>query len=297
MQEIGFIGFGEAARAIVDGWQDEGRHARISAFDLKVADADKAEAMRAACAERGVTCAATVADMLDRRDLIFSLVTADNALEAARSVATAIGPGAFYLDGNSCSPDTKRKAAAVIVAAGGRYADVAIMSPIHPGRHQTPCLVSGPDAADAAAAMTAWGMKLRPAGAAIGDASAVKMVRSVMIKGTEALMAECFLTAFRAGVLDQVLASLGASDPGIDWPRKAAYCLERMMVHGTRRAAEMGEAVATLHEYDVPAGMSAACVLWQKQIGALHLDPGADDLATRLQALSGALNATPGDTV
>lgn len=111
------------------------------------------------------------------------------------------------------------------------------------------------------------------------------MLRSVMIKGMEALTAECLLAARRAGVEEQVLASLLASNPEIDWPRQAAYHLERMMVHGRRRAAEMREVAATLAELGLPNGLAAATADWQQQIGDLDLDPGSDDFTARADAV------------
>ncbi len=115
------------------------------------------------------------------------------------------------------------------------------------------------------------------------------MIRSVMIKGFEALTAECFLAARRAGVDDAVIASLQASDPGVDWPARGAYNLERMMAHGTRRAAEMREVAATLRELGLPDRMAAAAALWQDQIADLGLAPGTPDLAARADRILAAL--------
>ena len=132
------------------------------------------------------------------------------------------------------------------------------------------------------------GMDWRVAGMQVGDASSIKMLRSVMIKGLEALSAECMLAARRAGVEGAVLASLQASDPGWDWRGRSAYNLERMMVHGARRAAEMREVAATLRELGLPDRMAAATAEWQDQIAALHLAGGADDLVDRADRILGA---------
>ena len=113
------------------------------------------------------------------------------------------------------------------------------------------------------------------AGPRVGDASTIKMLRSVMVKGLEALTAECLLAARRAGVEGAVLASLQASDPGFDWTARSAYNLERMMVHGRRRAAEMREVAATLRELGLPDRMAAATADWQAELGALGLAGGA----------------------
>ena len=115
------------------------------------------------------------------------------------------------------------------------------------------------------------------------------MLRSVIIKGMEALTAESFLAARRAGVDMQVLASLMASDPGMNWPARGAYNLERMLSHGPRRAAEMQEVSATLRELGLPDAMATATAEWQARIGALALDPGPDDLGARSDGILAAL--------
>ncbi len=119
----------------------------------------------------------------------------------------------------------------------------------------------------------------------IGEASSIKMLRSVMIKGLEALTAECMLAARRAGVEQQVLASLQASDPGIDWTARSAYNLERMLVHGKRRAAEMREVAMTLSELNLPNRMALATVDWQSQLGELDVDITDASLTGRADAI------------
>jgi 3-hydroxyisobutyrate dehydrogenase-like beta-hydroxyacid dehydrogenase len=226
---------------------------------------------------------------LAKAKVIFCLVTADQARVAASAAAPYLGAGALWLDGNSCSPGTKRQAAQVIGAAGGRYVDLAIMAPVHPRGHRTPMLVSGPDAEAAAEALAGFDMQAGVAGAAVGQASSIKMMRSVIIKGLEALTAEAFLAARAAGVEEAVIASLQASDPGIDWADRAAYNLDRMLVHGTRRAAEMAEVAATLRELGLPDRMAQATAHWQAGLAALRLDPGPPDLAQRADMIQKAL--------
>jgi hypothetical protein len=158
------------------------------------------------------------------------------------------------------------------------------MSPVQPAALNAPLLVSGPHAEDGAAMLAALGFaKIKLAGARVGDASATKMVRSVMIKGIEALTAEMILAADQAGVREGVLASLGG-----DWPAKVDYNLDRMLAHGTRRAAEMDEVVATLTELGIDPLMTRGTVTRQRVMGAL-LD-GAEmpeDLEAKLAFLKG----------
>ena len=293
---VGFLGFGEAARAIRSGW---GAHlpARIAAYDIKTdSPGDAREEMRAAYRDANLEGCDGPADLAAASDVIFSLVTADRAHAAARAVAPHLRPGTLVLDGNSCAPQTKQDSAQVIAAAGGRYVDLAIMAPIHPRLHRTPMLIGGPETGAALDALDRLDMTAEIAGESVGAAAAVKLVRSIMVKGLEALLAECVLTGRELGVEEAVLASLEQSYPGFGFEDRAAYAFDRMIVHGSRRAAEMRETAEMVARAGLPGGMAAASANWQDAIGALGLDPGDDDLRARADRLRAALAATETDT-
>ena len=115
-------------------------------------------------------------------------------------------------------------------------------------------------------------MQLSVVGDTVGAAAAIKMIRSVMIKGIEALTLECFLAASRAGILEEVTVSLKNNYPGLDWPKMSEYNLERMASHGERRAAEMEESAATLRELGLDPLMVEATVKRQREMGAAGKD-------------------------
>jgi 3-hydroxyisobutyrate dehydrogenase-like beta-hydroxyacid dehydrogenase len=278
------VGFGEAGQAFLSGWA-LGDPAAVTVFDVKIEEPGQRPALERDLAAGGVTGAPTMAVAVAAAEAVFSLVTADRALEAATLAAASLGRGALWFDCNSCAPDTKRRAARVIEAAGARYVDVAVMAPVHPRRHLVPLLVSGPHAVAGAAVLRDFGMRPRVVDGDVGTASSIKMLRSVMIKGMEALTAECFLAARRAGVEAEVLASLEASDGDVNWRRRASYNLERMMVHGGRRAAEMREVALTVAGLGLPSPMSEAAALWQAAVAATGAEPGADDLLARADAV------------
>lgn len=286
--KLAVIGFGEAGRAFASGWVRP-KGMELVAYDPKAAVPATRASFEAVADASGVTLATSSTDAVERAGAVFSLVTADRAHEAARESAAHIAPGTFFFDCNSCSPATKAASAEVIEAAGGRYVDVAVMAPVHPKRHETPILLSGPEAEAAIPFLISLGMLPRVAGGRVGEASSIKMLRSVMIKGLEALTAEAMLAARKAGVEAAVIASLQASDPGIDWEKRSAYNLERMMAHGERRAAEMREVAATLRDLGLPDRMASAIVDWQTEIAALKLEGGEVSLADRADRILGAL--------
>ncbi len=285
LKALTLVGFGEAGRSFAKGWRSE-RHFPIASYDIKAAMPAEAAGMRAAWAEAGIDGHDDIAAALVGAELVICLVTADQAQHAARAAAPHLRAGTLWLDGNSCSPGTKKGSAAIIDAAGGRYVDMAVMAPVDQRLHRTPLLLSGPAAAEAEAGLKAMGMNARVVGARVGDASSIKMIRSVMIKGFEALTAECLLAARRAGVEDAVLESLNTSDPGLDWEARAAYNLERMRVHGLRRAAELEEVSATLDELDVAPRMVRAATQWQRELAGT--DAADDSLRTQLDAILAA---------
>ena len=281
---IALVGFGEAGHAFASGWSLPPT-VRPKAYDVKLHDEATTGPVLERCASAGAEPVADANKALDGAGLVFSVVTADQALEAARTCAPHLERNALWLDCNSCAPQTKQQAALLIEAAGGRYVDVAVMAPVYPKRHEVPLLLAGPHAAEAASVIVRLGMRPAVSGDRIGDASSIKMLRSVMIKGLEALTTECLLAARRAGVEDAVLASLQASDPGFDWRARGSYNLERMMVHGARRAAEVEEVCATLRGLGLPDWMSRGTVEWQRRVSSLGIAPGGDDLTLRSDAV------------
>lgn len=279
---IALIGFGEAGStfARAGGWEADAR-----VFDRKTDGADTAT-MRARYADAGVEGAATLAEALADRPLVLSLVTADQALAVAQAAAPHLAPGALYCDGNSVAPQTKQAAARAVEAAGAHYVDCAILAPVDPARLAVPLLVSGAQAEAAAAVLAALGFQnISIVGDAVGRASSIKMIRSVMVKGIEALTAECLLAAEAAGVRDAVLASLDASERPRPWEVRADYNLDRMLVHGLRRAAEMEEVVKTIEALGTGAAMTRGTVERQRAIGTLGLGTPPEGLAPKLAAI------------
>ena len=256
--ELALIGFGEAGATFARSakWG-----ARACAWDIAPARQD---AMKSLCIGR----ACDPRKALSGAPLVLSLVTADQALEAAKSYAPLIAPQAIWCDMNSVAPETKRAAATIVQNAGARYVDVAVLAPVEPARLAVPLLLSGPAAAAAAVALTDAGFTdTRVVGEAIGKASAIKMIRSIMVKGIEALTDEMMTAADAAGVTADVLASLDASEKTRPWSERAAYNLERMRTHGVRRAAEMDEVALTLEALGIAPSMTRAAARRQREAG------------------------------
>lgn len=252
---VALIGFGEAGEKFARAGQWRG-HA--SGWDIK-------PERRALMAQYGVEAAGDAQGALSDAGIAISLVTADAALAAARAYAPLLSPGTLWCDMNSVSPATKQAAAAAVEAAGGRYVDVAVMAPVD-SELAVPMLLSGPQAAAAIELLAALGFSnARIVGDEVGKSAAIKLIRSVMVKGIEALSAECATAAHVAGVYDEVVASLDASERRAGWADRIAYNLERMEVHGLRRAAEMTESARTLEALGIEPVMTRSTVEVQRR--------------------------------
>ncbi len=252
---VALIGFGEAGEKFA---QSASWRGRARGWDIL-------PERRALMARYGVETAETAAGALADCGVLLSLVTADAALEAARQYAPLLPEGSFWCDMNSVSPDTKREAALLVEAGGGRYVDVAVMAPVDAAL-AVPLLLSGPHAAGVEPLLGDLGFSnTRVVGDTLGKASAIKMIRSVMIKGIEALSDECASAADAAGVFDDVMASLDASQKTAGWAERVAYNRERMHVHGLRRAAEMEESARTLEGLGIEPVMTRGTIVRQRR--------------------------------
>ena len=287
---VSFVGFGEAGQAIASGLREAGIE-RIAAWDILFPET-AGDKIKAAAEKFGVRAAVSAADATRETDMIFSAVTAASSLDAARSVADHLSGNPYYLDINSVSPGRKQETAKLLEGKA-RYVDVAVIAPIHPARHRTPLLISGPHAEEISPLLGELEMKLSVVPGATGQAAAIKMIRSVMIKGMEALTLECFLAASRAGLLEEVTASLKNNYPTLDFTKIADYNIERMASHGDRRAAEKEESAVTLRELGLDPLMVDATVQRQRKMGAIGKQETVratlhDGRTAMLQAISAA---------
>ncbi|MEN9539270.1 MAG: hypothetical protein RLZZ126_1505 [Pseudomonadota bacterium] len=263
---IGVIGFGEVGKTFAQGLVGRTGVASVAAWDLKFADPAARAAETATAQAMGVRVATGAQDLCAQVDLIISAVTASNTLQVAQDAAGHMQAGAVFLDLNSASPGTKQRASAAVQAAGADYVEAGVMTSVPPYGIRVPMLLGGAQAAALAPQLQAWGMDAKPVSDQLGVASAIKMCRSVMIKGLEALVIESYATARHYGVEDHVLPTLVETFPSIDWSQQGAYFFSRVVQHGKRRAEEMREAARTVQEAGFEPLMTAGTAAKQQWV-------------------------------
>ena len=290
---VGLIGLGEVGQALARDLKAVGVQS-IWAYDIAFARQDSAPSKAAMAL--GVNIAGSAADVARGATLAISAVTAGSDIEAAKAAAPGVAGGTMYVDVNSVSPRTKEEAAAIIESAGGRYVEAAVMSPIHPKGIGTPILLGGKHSAAFLEVATPLGFNARPYSDRIGAASSVKMCRSIMVKGIEALVTECLLSSHHYGVTDDVLNSLKDLFPGHDWDKTGRYMFSRALEHGRRRAEEMREVAKTVADAGIEPLMTSATVdrqQWAGELGTRLPDPGnftieRDKRVAEVRKLAGA---------
>ena len=250
---LGLIGLGEAGTSIAAGLHDEHEY-KTPVFDLRRDEPD----VRAAAERVGAVLVGSLADLAARADLVIALTGSASAVAVAGEMARALSPEHVYADWSSTSPQTKQLVAASVAPSRAAFADGAIMAAVPPHRHRVPVLLSGAGAAELVRRAEPYGMHLEVIGPEPGQAAAAKMIRSLVVKGMEALVLESMLAAEAYGVGDQVLASLDGTPDTSDWRRLADYVVERASSHGHRRAAELREVSASLLAVGVAPGLADA---------------------------------------
>ncbi len=291
LKRVAVIGFGEAGSILAADLVAAG--CEVATYDILFDDSRARAAMREKAERLRVRPADTLPGAMADANLVISAVTAESSGDVASLAAESLRAGQVFLDINSVSPGKKQSSALKVESSGADYVEAAVMAPVPPQRLKVPMLLGGARAAAIAPALNALGMNAKAIAADIGIASAVKMCRSVMIKGIESLAVESMLAARKFGAEDQVLASLSQTFPGIGWDKGLPdYLISRAAEHGRRRAAEMREVARTLEDIGIEPTMAAATAVRQDKLIDEMSAAGLDyrqDQAFSWRALADAL--------
>ena len=279
LTRLGMIGYGEVGKIITRGLRTHLQDVHV--WDLKFAIAAQSNAEINHARQAGLHACDGMQALCKASDFIISAVTASQTLAVAEEAAKHIQAGSVFLDLNSASPATKQAAAKAIEAAGAHYIEAGVMTSIGPYGIRVPMLLGGARAADMAPQLHGFGMDVKAVSDDIGVASAIKMCRSVMIKGLEALVIESYTAARLYGVEDHVLPTLAETFPSIDWQQTGAYFFSRVVQHGKRRAEEMRESANTVKESGFDPIMAAAIAQKHDWVAVLARDGVFDGLENK----------------
>jgi len=261
---ITIIGFGEAGPVFGKQMLDAGNV--VTAWDQLQNNESTARSQVSKTQSLGITAAESIHDAVSNADLIISTVTASQALVAAEQALNGLHSGCQWLDLNSVSPTTKQDIHNVVATKGVLFTEGVAMDTVPSKGALVPILLCGPDSQSLSLQLNGYGLNTRSVSSSLGAASTTKLLRSILIKGMEALFAESMEAAGKVNMQDEVIASLQATYPELDWTEVAGYQLSRATLHATRRAAEMREAAKLVKHLGVEPIMTAAIAMRQQNL-------------------------------
>lgn len=285
MTRIAFIGMGEAGGLLAEGLIVAGADVRAT-YDILIDDPAKRAALLAKTQKIGLSASPNARDAVAGAEVVIAAVVSDQVVIAARNVAPHLKPGQFYLDINSASPRMKREAAALVEVNGAHFVEAAVMDLVPPHGHNVPMLLAGAKAGELAGLLTPYGMNARAVGAKIGSASAIKMSRSVFMKGFTAILIECLAAANKLGAEEEVLDSLQVSFPELDWRKISDYYAPRLVKHARRQAAEMNEVAETLEELGIEPMTALSTADRLQWLADLNIEPEPKSYQELLAAIN-----------
>lgn len=254
---IGFIGFGEAAYLISEGLKSEGV-TDIYAFDVNTNHPTLGSVILKRANKLQVHLTTTINGIFEKCQYIFCATSAKVAESIAKEVKHFIKENQYYIDLNAASPMVKEKIADYISESGAKFVDAAVMDSVPLKRHKVPIFLSGTGAEDFENIGNQMGMNLTFINEKPGASSAIKMFRSIFMKGFSALLIETLQSSKKYGVSKLVMESLDESITSRSLEETANLLLPRTAIHAERRVAEMDEVIKTLQVLDIDSTISEA---------------------------------------
>ncbi|HWE10215.1 MAG TPA: NAD(P)-binding domain-containing protein [Solirubrobacteraceae bacterium] len=256
MRSVSFIGYGEFAHALAGGLREAG--VDLQAYVRPRGDVAAADVRRDRMRSAGVRPAESPGAAVTGADVVIAAVPASSAGSVAEACAPHLESGQLYVDPSSSLPIAKRHAAELVERAGAAYVDAAVLGTVVTAGAGVPMLAAGSGAARWSDEASAVGLNVTAIAGAAGDAALVKLLRSVYMKGRDALVLEMLLAARRHGVHEAVLASIGGAGEQVAFPSLAERVMCSLAVYAERRADELADAASLVRDVGVEPLMAEA---------------------------------------
>ncbi|PZP43776.1 MAG: NAD(P)-dependent oxidoreductase [Azospirillum brasilense] len=253
---VGLIGYGEVGSTLGAGLRAQGLEEVVS-YDTGAFDGPYAALIQGRAAAAGVALVHSPAELASRVDILIGVTPGSASVESAAGFAKVLQPRHVFIDIASATPKVKQAMAAELAGTGSQVADGSIVGTPRDGL-ALPILASGPAAEAVSEALVPWGMRIDPVGPELGTASAIKILRSVLIKGIEALLDEMMLGARRYGLDEVVLQSAARTLMSRPFPDFAGNLISTGVIHARRRAEEAAMAADALADVGIEPIMASA---------------------------------------
>lgn len=257
--KLGFIGFGEAGFELSKGLTQAGL-ADIIAYDPMAGDSRFAGLLHNRAREAGVTLVSSPAAVVGNVNVIVAAVPGSQALSAALAAVALLSPGQIYLDVSTSTAASKKRMAEAIEKQGALFVDGAMMGGLSMQHHKVPTLLSGRGSDDLIRLLTPFGMVLTKVSDVPGDAIAIKLVRSIAMKGLAALATETLEAAVKLGVDKEVLRSVENTLSAAPFNDTLDWLVTASAVHARRQVHEMNDVMDMMQEIGVTPAVTRGTV-------------------------------------
>ncbi|PAF19795.1 DUF1932 domain-containing protein [Terribacillus saccharophilus] len=268
--KLGFVGFGEAAYEMASGLHSEGND-RFYAFDPLLDEPNLSERIRDRASKANVELLASANEVLDLCTIVIAAVPANKTLEAARSLTNSFKDNLVYVDVSAATPDIKKQVASVVEDGGSLFVDAAMLGPLPVYKHKVPISASGNGTDSFIKQLAGYGMQITKISDNPGDASALKLIRSIYMKGVVGLMVEFLEAAKTYGVEDTAIHSINETMNAKTFVETMNRLVTGSALHAKRRAVELGGSIEMLQESNLDAGMSIAAQKKLERLADLNI--------------------------
>jgi len=264
---FGLAGYGEIGSTLGKGLRGAGLE-QISCYDKYAFDGPYADLIQSRAKEARVTLVRSNKELAEAADLILSVTPGSASIESADAFAPVLDNRHTFLDFASATPKVKYGVAERLAKTGALIGDGSIMgTPLNGYSLHT--LSSGPAGQRVVDLLVPWGMSIEYVGEKLGTASGTKILRSVLIKGIEALIDEMVLAARVYGLDEAVLASASKTltRPFMDTVHSLT---PSGVIHAKRRTEEVdmaAEAVADAGIEPLMTRATASRLRWKEGLG------------------------------
>jgi 3-hydroxyisobutyrate dehydrogenase-like beta-hydroxyacid dehydrogenase len=233
-----FIGFGELGTCLAEQLSRGGQF-ELRAYAPSRASTGAAEALQERLERGGAQRLGSITEAVADARAVVSVVPSSAALQTAEACAPLLADGTLYVDLTAASLADTEAAAALFDATGADYVDGAVLGTVATSGAEVPIVLSGPGASRWQALVAPAGLRVSVIDAPAGRATLLKLLRSVYMKGRDALIVEMTLAARRYGLEHEVLATVKGPGESVPFPQLAERVLCALAVHAGRRADEL----------------------------------------------------------
>ncbi|WP_378934611.1 NAD(P)-binding domain-containing protein [Metabacillus herbersteinensis] len=241
---IGIIGYGEVGRIFIEGLLNTNN--TLFVYDILLANQENKNPKMSE--DPNIHFKPTIDSLASTCDLIFSLVNSGSAFNVAEAISKCIKKNAILIDLTTSTPQVKKKSEELITIQGARYIDAAIMGTVVTEKFNVPIIIGGDDSGEITIYLKELGFNCVNLDLPNGSAASIKLLRSVFMKGLEALILETMIVSKHHDVLEEVMNSISTTMENNKFSTFSKALFDTHHIHKVRRFKEVTDSCKVIEE-------------------------------------------------